>query len=534
MNRDITENQRFWTPPDIGTRELGEVVRGRKKAPRGARRIKEMKYTKPQKSSANCSRPGPTVDDSDAARQRIQTALGKAFGLLDELGAFDDIAVMFQANPLSAELAFRDDLFGMGRNMLGKAFEAFTDQGPTLEVEGENYRKVAPSNGQAITVIGPVGFSRPRYRPTSGQGESFIPTEHTLGLTVGDLTPAAAGLGMSLASSLTVRESADTWKRFTGEKLSVSTLVRLCGEAGRCLEECSTEVMDELRKQEELPENASMVQISLDGVMMRMIAEKNGDEVIEKKGWREAACGTVTLRDEDGNRLLSRYIGRLPEGKKKSLKTQIRQELDHLRSQNPDLKLVVTADGEWGNWTFSETLNPDVEVLDFWHAIEKLMVAAEAAFGSDEKAKINWFKAKRHILRHDPKGFDKVMDALRYQLRKEQGCEESCEEIRKVLGYFRNNRRRMNYYHLAEEGYPIGSGEVEAANKMLVTHRLKRSGQRWGRDGGQGVLAFRALLKSDRLDRAWSMIVPGMERQKKMWNPVKTPANDNWAFRDAA
>ena len=92
----------------------------------------------------------------------------------------------------------------------------------------------------------------------------------------------------------------------------------------------------------------------------------------------------------------------------------------------------------------------------------------------------------------------------------------------------------MNYYELAEEGYPIGSGEVEAANKMLVTHRLKRSGQRWGRDGGQGGLAFRALLKSDRLDRAWAMIVPGMERSKKQWNPVKTPANDNWAFRDVA
>ena len=129
--------------------------------------------------------------------------------------------------------------------------------------------------------------------------------------------------------------------------------------------------------------------IALDGVMMRMNAEKNGDEVIEKEGWREAACGTVTLRDGDGNRLLSRYIGRLPEGKKQSLKTQICQELDHLRSQNPDLKLMVTADGEKGNWTFSKTLNPDVEVLDFWHAIEKLMIAAEAAFGSDKRARKN-------------------------------------------------------------------------------------------------------------------------------------------------
>ena len=155
-----------------------------------------------------------------------------------------------------------------------------------------------------------------------------------------------------------------------------------------------------------------MVQVGLDGVMMRMIAEKNGDEVIEEEGWREASCGVVTVRDDDGNRLQSRYIGRLPEGKKQSLKTQIRQELDHLLSQNPDLKLVVTADGAKDNWTFSKSLNPDKEALDFWHAIEKLKVAADAAFGHDEKASIKWFKGKRNILRHDPKGVGKVMDAL--------------------------------------------------------------------------------------------------------------------------
>ena len=72
----------------------------------------------------------------------------------------------------------------------------------------------------------------------------------------------------------------------------------------------------------------------------------------------------------------------------------------------------------------------------------------------------------------------------------------------------------MSYYHIVKESYPIGFGEVEAASKVLVTHRLKRSGQRWCRDGGQGVLAFCALLKSDRFDRAWPMVVPRMERKK--------------------
>ena len=58
---------------------------------------------------------------------------------------------------------------------------------------------------------------------------------------------------------------------------------------------------------------------------------------------------------------------------------------------------MVTADGEWRNWTFSESLNPDVEVLDFWHAIEHLKVAADAAFGSDETAINNGLKPSAMI-----------------------------------------------------------------------------------------------------------------------------------------
>ena len=79
--------------------------------------------------------------------------------------------------------------------------------------------------------------------------------------------------------------------------------------------------------------------------------------------------------------------------------------------------------------------------------------------------------------------------------------------------------------------YPIGSGEAEAANKMLVTHRLERSGQSWGRDGGQGVLSFRAPLKSDRFDRAWSMVVPRMARKKGTQSKLQQRL---WQIRDAA
>ncbi|MCY4317860.1 MAG: hypothetical protein OXE76_01475, partial [Alphaproteobacteria bacterium] len=73
------------------------------------------------------------------------------------------------------------------------------------------------------------------------------------------------------------------------------------------------------------------------------------------------------------------------------------------------------------------------------------------------------------------------------------------------------------YRDLSDRSLAIGSGVVEAACKTLVTQRLKRSGMRWGLQGGQAVLTVRALIKSGRFDRAWDTLMGDHD----------TPANDN-------
>ncbi|MDE2791963.1 MAG: hypothetical protein OXI81_16280 [Paracoccaceae bacterium] len=451
-----------------------------------------------------------------AAQDSVEQAVGSLILAAAGTGMAVDLAAMFREDPLKAEIAFRDRFRDLACSILRNAFERIDDQGVSLHVGGEAYRKVEASTGRAMTLFGPVEYNRSRYQP-SGGGAALFPTESVLGLTECGLTPAAAGLSLVFMSHLTARESEDAWERLCGRGPSASSLVRMASEAGRRFEARSRQLMAELRAEEEIHKDAVALLVSLDGVMVRMHAETGDGQEVEA-GWREVSTGVVAMLDAEGNMVQVRYFGRLPEPGKASLKSQVSQEVFHCLGRREDLKVVAIADAAKDNWTFHDTFCPDVMLIDFWHSAQHLKVAADAAFGPDDAAGTAWFEKWRHILRHDPKGDGKVIDALRHLMRKETGR----ADIARELAIFRNNRKRMHYRHVADAGDPIGSGAVGSGNRMLVTQRLKRSGQRSGRDGGQGVLTFRALLKSGRLDRAWSMLAMS-------WQPWKPPttANDN-------
>ena len=189
----------------------------------------------------------------------------------------------------------------------------------------------------------------------------------------------------------------------------------------------------------------------------------------------------------------------MPESGKLTLKAQLASEVAHIRRARPEIGIVAIADGAADNWTFLETLSPETEVIDFWHACEHLQTA------SDHAVAPGWFEKYREILRHDPRGVAKVIRALRH-LRDAAAAPDRAETERE-LAFFRKHRHRMRYHALKEEGIAIGSGVVEAANKTLVTQRMKRSGMRWRIVGGQAVLTFRALIKSGRFERAWKALI---------------------------
>lgn len=143
-----------------------------------------------------------------------------------------------------------------------------------------------------------------------------------------------------------------------------------------------------------------------------------------------------------------------------------------------------------------------VEVLDFWHATQRLWTIARQHFATEAEA-TQWVAAQRAALAQSR--LRQVMQQVRQLYPRHQPLPE---EVRQALAYLFRNRRRMDYGAFRQAGYPIGSGTIESACKTVVQARMKQAGMRWSRHGAQAMLALRTLLLSDRWHELPSLVPP--------------------------
>jgi hypothetical protein len=88
----------------------------------------------------------------------------------------------------------------------------------------------------------------------------------------------------------------------------------------------------------------------------------------------------------------------------------------------------------------------------------------------------------------------------------EEGLAKAAEKMAKGLKYLKERQSMMAYATFGEQGYPIGSGSVESANKLVVESRMKGAGMRWGEQHVDAMLALRNVACSDRWRQAWKQI----------------------------
>ena len=342
----------------------------------------------------------PSSIDLSGVPARVAEAVAQVVAVCDEQFCPDPCPEAFE----EAELRVRETMNALACELLGAVIEKRDDGASRIERDGQSWFRVAVTAKTIMTSLGPLTYRRARYR-SGASGASPVPVDESLGLVDDYLTRPAAELGLLMMGHCTAREAAAFFAKIGGMTPSVSTLQRLTRTMHERWETLGPETLDSIRDAEGVPHEAVSASVSLDGVMVPLRAGEDGRA---EASWREAACGTVSFHDARGERLKTLYLGRMPESGKVTLKAQLASEVAHIRQLRPDVRIVAIADGAADNWTFLETLSPETEVIDFWHACEHLRTASDHAVASD------WFERYREVLRHDPCGVDKVIRALRH------------------------------------------------------------------------------------------------------------------------
>lgn len=229
--------------------------------------------------------------------------------------------------------------------------------------------------------------------------------------------------------------------------------------------------------------------------------------------WKEASVGMVATyvtpldpETEDPKRVDVRYLSRMPESKMRTLIDALVGQTEQARQQGFYHELVLLADGRREIWRAAgehAVFDDFTRILDFYHTTEHLSKAAQHLFGKDADAAKQWFQVWRHKLKHDIGAVHGLIRSLWRYRRKLGKRSQRYDDATRELKFFRNNRDKMNYADYRKRGLMIGSGPVEAAAKTLVGQRLKRSGMRWTRKGGQQILNLRVHVQSKRFDAFW-------------------------------
>ena len=442
------------------------------------------------------------------------------------------------------ERELHTQVLAVEREFLATELAHYDVQVEQVLVHGVVYGQPMPSTETYLTTAGPVTVERQLYRPAGRGSRHVCPLEMRVGIVAGYFTPAAARVGAYVTAQLVPAIGAELFRELGGMQLSASELGRLPKDLSVQWEAHREAWEGQLRSLERVPKEAVTLAISLDGVLAPMrggVAELPEPDAEPKqpkgpKGYQEVGCGAISLYDAAGDRLQTVRYGRMPEKNKLTLGQQLQAECQAILAVKPRLQVVKLSDGARSNWSYLDQLDlgqpaaQQVEVwdiLDFYHACDHLHHATTAIWGEFTPKGRAEFERLKTLLKEADQGAEIILRVLRYRHQKARGAKRAA--LKTELTFFRNQRPRMHYAAYLRQNLPIASGVVEAACKTLVAQRLKQSGMRWSKAGGQAIVTLRSLIQSKRWTHAWTLL-----RQSYQIPVVAMPASGYLALPLAA
>jgi hypothetical protein len=336
----------------------------------------------------------------------------------------------------------------------------------------------------------------PSVRPADA---GFSPLDEDLALVPGVGSPTLLAGLVRLGTALPFAQAAAALAFFWQVQVSTSTARRQTETAGAAWVALQTQAVALLEQEAPPPPTGPPCQfLSVDGAMVPLVGGVWGEA-------KTLSVGTI-VAGGDGRPQTTElsYFSRLTDAA-----TFTQQALVEVQRRGVATagRVCVPADGAEWIQSFVDHHRPDaVRILDFPHAVEYLTSAVQACFGAGTPTSSGWERTLRHWLRHgEPAAVLEALCRLPVTQARDPAAAAAARDT--SVQYLAKRWAQIQYVEFAGQGYPIGSGSAESANKLVVEARLKGSGMHWAPGHVNPLLGLRTVGCSGRWDRAWPAIL---------------------------
>lgn len=287
-------------------------------------------------------------------------------------------------------------------------------------------------------------------------------------------------------------------------EIGISTVDRTTKEIGNEASEYVENKLSSVNEENDL--FTEKVLTELDGCEIRtaeMHEVKDSDErtpvhnnPIKEKDikWRDVRIGFARpLEQKD-----KIFVGKMDSYPEVVSQLHSASELTGMTSES---EVVGVADGANG---LSEELKRQfpnmIFILDKPHLRDHLYDTAEK-MGISKEERAKWVEPRIRIISNGE--VEKIIEELEELQIKNEDNEKSHERLKRLAGYLNRFCDALYFDSFKENGYPVGSGEIESAHKSIPQKRLKIPGATWNPNSIDPMLALRILIADDWWDDFW-------------------------------
>jgi hypothetical protein len=333
-----------------------------------------------------------------------------------------------------------------------------------------------------------------------------------LALLPGQLTPLLQDHLAHLGVWMPFAKAAALLRSFTHTQVSESSAQRLTEAIGLAYETVQLAEVERIEHDwPEVPAGSDKLIVSVDGAFVPVLH----GEWAEVKTLVVGEVGQPSM--VDGKTVVSThshsYFSRVAEAELFQRLTL--GELYRRRLETAAQVASVSDGAEWIQGFIDFHAPSATRILDFPHAAQRICQIGEAVLGAEHASLRAWQTRQLHDLKHQ--GAAGVLE----RLRSFAAGQPSGGIVAENLAYLEKRVAQMQYPAFQAAGWPIGSGMVESANKLVVEARLKGAGMHWSRLSVNPLLGLRNAVCNDRWAEAWEQSVAQIRRVGMHRRPVE-------------